>query len=207
YIILPNILGVCIGNCHQPAAPTFNPPNIPDTSPKPWPDKLSPAEMQKLKDWINPPTPAQPKSPPVPKPNPKEKKDDNKKKDCRRVSRKTSRGDDPLAELFCSVVSMGAPSYDIYSTVGVAEIDALLGTSWYECKCGYLSTVRAFKRGEKWAKFAVDKLDEQIRRQIKIAVHCGYQYRLFVANKEVEQFFRNRYSDIDVVRLDFEPCE
>ncbi len=208
YIILPEILGVCIGNCHQPGAPKFELRFSPDTfSPQPFPRKFSPEEMETLKDWINPKTSTQPVSPPLPKAQPKEKEEEDKKKDCRKVRRTTSRGDDPLAELFCSVVSLNAPSYDIYSKVGVAEIDALAGTTWYECKCGYRSTVRAFKRGERWAKFAIDKLDEQIRRQTKIAGYCGYQYRLFVANKEVEDFFRDRYADIDVVKIDFEPCE
>src|ERR1700722_10187900 len=28
FVILPNALGVCIGSCHQPAAPTYNPADL-----------------------------------------------------------------------------------------------------------------------------------------------------------------------------------
>lgn len=114
YVILPEILGVCIGNCHQPAAPKFEPRFPPDTfSPQPFPKELSPKDVEALRDWINPKPSTQPMSPPIPKPQPKEKDDEDKSKDCKKVKRTTSRGDDPLAELFCAVVSKDAPSYDI----------------------------------------------------------------------------------------------
>jgi hypothetical protein len=162
-----------------------------------------------------PETPPKPLGPdifslPEPKPKPKEKEDEDKKRDCRLVRRIIPRGNDPLSELFCSVVGFGSPSYDIYSRVGRAEIDALAGRTWYECKCGQLSLVRAAKVGKRWAKNALEGpngLDERTRRQSRVAKHCHYLYHLVVANEEVAEFFRERYGDIKVVVVRWEPCE
>ena len=102
---------------------------------------------------------------------------------------------------------MGASSFDIYSLMGVAEIDALVGRTWYECKCGYGSLVRAAERGDRWSRFALDTLDEQIRRHMRIAAHCKLIYRFVVANEAVAALVRVRHPDVDVVVFGWEPCE
>ncbi len=198
YVILPAPLGVCIGLCHRPSAPTaptFRPfPRLEDLGPRPR------TTEDFIREW----------SRPVPVPAPRRREDEERARDCRLVRRTSPRGDDPLSELYCNVVSVGAPSYDIYSLVGVAEIDALRGRTWYECKCGQRPVVRAYRAGERWARLRFEGypgLDEQIRRQHRIAEYCGYLYRLVVASGEVADFFRARYPDIDVVEFPWEPCE
>jgi hypothetical protein len=202
FVILPEPLAVCVGLCHQPSAPTFR-----QRYPFPEPEPVDPRLLEKwLRRTAPEPGPGPgPVAPPVPKPKPRE--DEEERRRCRLVRRTRPRGNDPLSELFCSVVSNDAPSYDIYSPVGVAEIDALWGQSWYECKCGQGSLIEAYERGERWAQRALDERDEQIRRQSRIAAYCGYFYRLVVANRRVEEFLRARHADIAVLRQDFEPCE
>jgi hypothetical protein len=233
YIILPSPLGVCIGLCHSgtPApAPRFDMPQFvrpvrpfpmgPQDRLRPFPDD----EADTLKDWLDPagaarrtappatrpaPTPA-PTPTPVPVPAPRPDEDDRRRPDCQLVPRTIGRGDDPLANLFCSVVSNDSPSYDIYSRVGRAEIDALRGRTWYECKCGQVSLVRAMKRGERWARSRFEGptgMDEQIRRQSRVALHCRYNYQVVVASDYVANFFRERYGDIRVEVVNFDPCE
>ena len=232
YIILPAPLGVCIGLCHSgaPATPPmrFDRPEFldpvkpfplgPQIGPRPFTDD----EMDKLRDWLDPvgatprPNPPATRSTPtptptpVPVPAPRPEEDDRRRPDCQLVPRNVGRGDDPLANLFCSVVSNDSPSYDIYSRAGRAEIDALRGRTWYECKCGQVSLVRAMKRGERWAraKFEGPKgMDEQIRRQSRVAAHCRYSYQVVVASDYVANFFRERYGDIRVEVVSFDPCE
>ena len=98
-------------------------------------------------------------------------------------------------------------SYDIYSNVAVAEIDALVGRTWYECKCVYLSLIRALESGEFWARRAIDTFDEPARRQNRIAGYCGYQYRLVVSNRPVEEFLRARHPDITIQRVESDLCD
>jgi Domain of unknown function (DUF4157)/Novel toxin 16 len=85
YIILPNALGVCIGSCHQPAAPDFQPidptvhrPPRPSTGQPPSP--FGDVDVEALRRWIeSTPTEArrkkqdptqQPAPQPVPAPRP-----------------------------------------------------------------------------------------------------------------------------------------
>lgn len=92
YIVLPDPLAVCIGNCHQPGAPSGDPkptprfePNTPRPTPlqplkpqQPWglPIPTDDDERKRLEDWVRAgptPTPAptpKPAAPPVPQPNP-----------------------------------------------------------------------------------------------------------------------------------------
>jgi hypothetical protein len=201
YFILPDPLGVCIGSCHQPAAPTFRPdPRFLEPQPRPFTQQFDP------KDWYKSAPKLGPTLGPIPKPESKPREDEEQRRRCRLVERAVGRGDDPLADLFCSTVVPFGQSYDIYSPVGVAEIDALLGRTWYECKCGYLSLLDALERGDFWARMALDRFDGQIRRQNRIAGYCGYQYRLVVSNRRVEEFLRARHADITILRVEWDPC-
>lgn len=199
YVILPSPLGVCIGLCHTgvaPARPAFPAPAGPGLLGP----SLSRSDQELIQEWLRQ----------APVPLPRAQEEEERRRRCRLVRRTSSRGGDPLSDLYCSVVAWDAPSYDIYSDVGVAEIDALVGRTWYECKCGQLSLVRAMQRGERWARLRFESypgLDEQIRRQNRIAGFCGYRYRLVVANEEVAAFFRSRYPDVSVVVFRWEPCE
>lgn len=146
------------------------------------------------------------KAPPVPLPKPKKKEEEEKPK-CKLVGRAVPRGNDPLSELFCIVVMPGAPSYDIYSPVGVAEIDALAGRTWYECKCGYGGLVRGAERGDWLSRVRLDEMDEQIRRHMRIAAACGLIYRFVVSREDVAALVRSRHWDVDAITFGWEPCE
>jgi len=202
YVILPAPLVVCIGLCHRPAGPTFPAPLLPAPTPM-FPRRLSPEDLRRIRECLEP----TPTLTPTPVPVPPPREEEERRRDCRLVRRTVPRGDDPLSELFCQAMSFGAPSYDIFSIMGVAEIDALVGRTWYECKCGYGSLIRAAAAGVWWARFALDRLDEQIRRHSRIAAHCRLTYRFVVATEEVARFVRERHPDIDVVVFGWEPCE
>ena len=208
YFILPEPLAVCIGNCHQPTAPTFRPlPRLPEPPPLLLPRQFDPKDIEKLKDMLDKTAPKPGPTPgPVPKPEPKPREDEDQRKRCRLVLRTVGRGDDPLADHYCGVVAPMGQSYDIYSPVGVTEIDALAGRTWYECKCGYKTLIRALERGIWWAPYALDKFDEQVRRQNRIAAYCGYQYLLVASNRRVEEFLRDRHPDITILLVDWDPC-
>ena len=209
YVVLPSPLGVCIGLCH-----TGPRPRTPEVVPEPpttpvFPRRIPDEDLDRIRDWVKRTTPREePKTsaPPVPLPKPKKKEDEERAK-CKLVRRAVPRGNDPLSEIFCSVAMPGAPSYDIYSPAGIAEIDALAGRTWYECKCGYGSLVRAAEHGERWAQFALWSLDEQIRRHMRIAAVCGLDYRFIVSREDVAQLVRSRHWDVDVIVFGWEPCE
>jgi hypothetical protein len=209
YVVLPAPLGVCIGMCHQRPVPrepqVFPPiPRAPTFSPR-----ISREELARLSDWVNSSSSTAPGSQPtaVPVPVPQPQDDEERRRRCRIVRRAVPRGNDPLSELFCSIAMPGAASHDIYSPAGVAEIDALAGRTWYECKCGYGSLVRATHRGERWARFALDTLDEQIRRHMRIAAVCRLRYRFVVSREDVAELVRSRHRDVDVMVVSWEPCE
>jgi hypothetical protein len=186
----------------QPVIPPVSPPNAP--LPPDVRALLATAGLTSAVGTVA--SKSQPTPSPAPEPKPKPREDEEQRGRCRLVHRAVGRGDDPLADLFCSIVAPFGRSYDIYSPVGVAEIDALAGRTWYECKCGYLSLIRALERGEFWARAALDRFDEQIRRQNRIATYCGYLYRLVVSNRRVEEFLRARHPDIMILVVEFEPC-
>jgi len=116
-------------------------------------------------------------------------------------------GGDPLASLFCQAATNSMFSYWIESPMGRAEIDALRGSTWYECKCGYASLVRAVREGRPYAERRLSDLDEQALRHSRIAAHCGLTYRFMVSNEEFADFLRNRWFSIPVDVVRFEPCD
>jgi len=128
-----------------------------------------------------------------------------------------AQGDDPLSNLLCETANNNSPSFRVYpikedKTLAkqLTEVDALRGTTWYECKCGYASTVKDATGGKENAlvRFAgPGGIDKKIRTQAQVAKECGYEYNLVVASQIVEEYFRERYTDVKVVREDFEPCE
>jgi len=140
-------------------------------------------------------------------------------KNCNYEFRKAevAQGDDPLSNLLCETASNNSPSFRVYpvkegKTLAkqLTEVDALRGNTWYECKCGYASTVKDAKAGKQnaLARFTgPDGIDKKIRTQVQVAQECGYEYNLVVASEIVENYFRERYTDVKVVREDFEPCE
>jgi hypothetical protein len=118
-----------------------------------------------------------------------------------------SLGNDLLATLFCQVVAGTPFSYWIESTAGRAEIDALRGNTWYECKCGYKSLVQAVREGRFWSQKRLDELDEQVLRHQRIARQCGLQYRFIVSNEQFAELLRRRWFGIDIEVVQFEPCD
>ena len=130
---------------------------------------------------------------------------------------KVAQGEDLLSNLLCETASNNSPSFRVYPikedksvAKQLTEIDALRGNIWYECKCGYLSTVKDVLAGKENALIRFtgpDGIDKKIRTQVQVAKECGYEYNLVVASKTVEEYFRGRYADVKVVRENFEPCE
>jgi len=126
-------------------------------------------------------------------------------------------GGDPLSDLLCDAVSDNSPSFRVYprrddGKLGsqLTEVDALRGKTWYECKCGYLPTVKGVEKGDKKALQSLEGpsgLDKKIRTQADVAEECGYDYNIVVANSVVAAFFRNRYSFAKVIEQPFQACE
>jgi hypothetical protein len=126
-------------------------------------------------------------------------------------------GGDPLSDLLCDAVSNNSPSFRVYprradGKLGsqLTEVDALRGNTWYECKCGYLSTVKGAEKGDKKALQSLEGpsgLDKKLRTQADVAAECGYDFNIVVANPIVAAFFRDRYSFAKVIEQPFEACE
>jgi hypothetical protein len=157
---------------------------------------------------------------PAPYPEPKElPKEEPKEPAERRKRRKECRvdwigplgakkGELSLDHMFCQFVTSSPmetePRITHIPTGDIAWYDAMIGDTVYECKCGYLSTVRAYKRWQKtrsrrlaWAKSAIEGpegLDQQMARNRRVAGKCKLKLRYYVSNKEVEEFLNARWS-------------
>jgi len=142
----------------------------------------------------------------------------NEKKKCNYAFNKGEpAGGDPLSNLLCDAASNNSPSFLVYprrddGKLGklLTEVDALRGKTWYECKCGYLPTVKGVEKGDKKALQSLEGpsgLDKKLRTQADVAEECGYDFNIVVANPIVATFFRNRYSFAKVIEQPFEACE
>lgn len=117
-------------------------------------------------------------------------------------------GNDPLATLFCQAATNSLFEYRVTSpTYGGATFDAMRGNTLFECKCGYRSLVRAHGQARGFAALQLDRMDEQVRRHLRIANDCGLQYRFMVSNPELADILRTRWSDVTVLEHQFEPCD
>lgn len=124
-------------------------------------------------------------------------------------------GDDPMSSLYCHIATGSPLSYRITienasggATKRWAEIDALRGNTWYECKCGYEALVTGKSRGDKVAAAVLDKLDQQVLNHADIARTCGLDYRYIVSNNTVADMLRQRwFGNVVVNVVPFEGCE
>ncbi len=113
-------------------------------------------------------------------------------------------GGDPLADLFCEEVTGSSKERDFLVTTPEGDkawYDALQGLQATECKCGYKSVVEAHdeaaRTGRKvpfWAERAMDDLDTQKGRGVRVALRCGLTLRYYVSNKRVADFLNERWS-------------
>jgi uncharacterized protein DUF4157 len=113
-------------------------------------------------------------------------------------------GNDPLSALYCHAVTGSPYSYKITilgaggaRTQRWAEIDALRGNTWYECKCGY---ERLLTSGA--GPGVLDRMDHQVLNHVDIARTCGLTYRFVVSNDRVRRILEQRWFGnvvIDVV--------
>lgn len=123
-------------------------------------------------------------------------------------------GDDPLSVLYCHMATGSPFSYKITiesATGGLtrrwAEIDALRGNTWYECKCGYEALLTGAARGAGVARAVLDKLDRQVLNHMHIARTCGLEYRYIVSNERVAEILRNRwFGNVTINVVPFESC-
>lgn len=81
-----------------------------------------------------------------------------------------------------------------------AEIDALRGNVWYECKCAYESLLSSWRGAGVLAK-----LDSQVLNHKHIADACGLDYRYVVSNDRVAEVLRERW--FENVRIEVRPWE
>ncbi len=124
-------------------------------------------------------------------------------------------GDDPLSVLYCHQATGSPYSYriTIESATGAptrrwAEIDALRGDTWYECKCGYEALLTGAARGEGVARAVLERLDRQVLNHADIARTCGLQYRYIVSNNTVRNILQNRwFGNVVIDVVPFEPCD
>ena len=124
-------------------------------------------------------------------------------------------GDDPLSALYCHMATGSPYSYRVHIESGAgtatrrwAEIDALRGNTWYECKCGYEALLTGAARGEAVSRAVLDKLDKQVLNHLDIARTCGFEYRYIVSNERVAEILRNRwFGNVTIDVVPFEPCD
>jgi hypothetical protein len=123
-------------------------------------------------------------------------------------------GDDPLSTIYCHAVTGSPYSYriTIESAAGLAtrrwaEIDALRGNTWFECKCGYEALLTGAARGEGVARAKLDELDHQVLNHLDIARTCGLEYRYVVSNERVAEILRERwFGNVTIYVMPWEPC-
>lgn len=125
-------------------------------------------------------------------------------------------GDDPLSSLYCHAATGSPYSYKITvlspTTGGAtrrwAEIDALRGNTWYECKCGYEALLSGEARGQGVARAKLDELTHQVLNHLHIARTCGLDYRYIVSSEEVAERLRDRWFGNVVIDVEpWDPCD
>lgn len=125
-------------------------------------------------------------------------------------------GDDPLSGIYCHAVTGSPYSYKITilspttgnATQRWAEIDALRGNTWYECKCGYEALLSGAARGQGVANAVLNRLDHQVLNHVEIARTCGLQYRYIVSNESVAERLRARwFGNVEIEVREFDPCD
>lgn len=134
---------------------------------------------------------------------------------CRLTGPIAPLGDDPLSALYCHMATGSPYSYRVHIESGAgtatrrwAEIDALRGNTWYECKCGYEALLTGAARGEAVSRAVLDKLDKQVLNHLDIARTCGFEYRYIVSNERVAEILRNRwFGNVTIDVVPFEPCD
>jgi hypothetical protein len=127
---------------------------------------------------------------------------------CRMTASLAHAGGDPLADLFCEEKTGSPCEFRVVGASGRAYFDAIRGNDVYECKCGYQSLVDAINRGDRYARFRLDDLIEQVRRHLKVSQDCGLQYRIIVSNEAFAEHLRELFGNqLDVIVEPFEPCD
>lgn len=122
-------------------------------------------------------------------------------------------GNDPLSSLYCHAVTGSPLSYRITVpgaggglTQRWAEIDALRGNTWFECKCGYEGLLLGSRPGV--ADRVLDSLDHQVLNHVHIANACGLEYRYIVSSDRVAELLRSRwFGNVTVDVRRFESCD
>ena len=119
-------------------------------------------------------------------------------------------GDDPLSGIYCHAVTGSPFSYRIYlpqasgagDTQRWAEIDALRGNTWFECKCGYERLLESWRGAGVLAK-----LTRQVLNHAGIARECGLEYRYIVSNERVRDILQDQWFGNVVIDVrPWEPC-
>ena len=122
-------------------------------------------------------------------------------------------GNDPLSSLYCHAVTGSPLSYRITVpgaggglTQRWAEIDALRGNTWFECKCGYEGLLLRSRPGV--ANSVLESLDHQVLNHVHIANACGLEYRYIVSSDRVAELLRSRwFGNVTVDVRHFESCD
>jgi hypothetical protein len=124
--------------------------------------------------------------------------EESRRRGCEIVVRPVTYGGDPLAEVFCDIVTgrhfeavVRAPDG------GKAYYDALAGNLAFECKCGWSSMLRDLGSARAWARvrgqFKLDKIEKQMRAHQDVADQCGLNLVYIVSNQRVAEFLNQRW--------------
>jgi hypothetical protein len=169
------------------------------------------SRQSRIQGQTQPQAQPQPRTQAQPRAVPKECEDQARSlatPDCNVTATLEHSGGDPLADLFCEEKTNSPCEFRVEAASGRARFDAIRGRDVYECKCGYQSLLDAINRGEPWARGALDKMIEQIRRHLRVVKDCGLQYRIIVSNEAFATYLRQLLGvEVDVIVEPFEPCD
>jgi len=186
YVILPSPLGVCIGLCHQPAAPTF-PQRLPPAGPTPaFPRRLSDEELRSIGKWLEPsPTPT-----PIPLPVPEEEP----RRRCTVEEVEPKFGRYPCHSDFAKTFSGTRREFRVTDPKGIyVDFDAKRGEILYEVKTGYGWMLNP-NLGPIWQerrRQVIENFHEQAWWQMAIAAECGYYLDWYFNSKTVAEYFNS----------------
>jgi hypothetical protein len=196
YVILPNPLGVCIGLCHQPAAPRFEPvtPLLP-TRPL-GPGRISDEDMRRISEWLKPTSPspkpdAPPYAPPLPVPDEDE---ETRRRGCTVTQIEPKFGRYPCHSDFAKTFSGTRREFRVTNRQGIfVDYDAKRGRVLYEVKTGYEWVLNPHLGPDMRKRRAevIDRFQEQAGLQLFIATQCGFVLDWYFNKEKVAEYFQS----------------
>jgi hypothetical protein len=114
----------------------------------------------------------------------------------------------PMADLFaahyCRDPRHQDVEWEVMTPSGLSvTYDGKIGTTVYECKCGYLGMIKDLVSDEEWRRSRAERrlaeqFDEQMRRQLRIADECGFGYRYIVDSELLRTLLNARWPMVPI---------